>query len=57
VDVHETGWRLRPLVAAAVQDRDVVSVLDEPRHDRYAARARAADHQDAHEVAQPITQA
>ena len=49
--------RLRSLVRAAVQDRDVVPVLDEPLHDRDAARARAADHQDAHAVAQPITRA
>ena len=54
VDVHEIGRRLRSLVIAPVQDRDVVPVLDEPLHDRYAARARAADHQDAHQ-ARPVT--
>ena len=57
VDVHEIGRRLRSLVLAPVQDRDVVPVLDEPLHDRDAARARAADHQDAHEATQPITRA
>ena len=55
VDVHEIGWRLRSFVVAPVQDRDVVPVRDEPLHDRYAARAGAADHEDAHAAAQPIT--
>ena len=31
VDVHDLGGRLGALVRAAVQDRDVVAVLDEPR--------------------------
>ena len=53
VDVYETGRRLRSLVLAAVQDRDVMLVFDEPLHDRYAARARAADHQDAHAALSP----
>ena len=55
VDVHKVGRRLPSLVLAPVQDRDVVPVLDQPLHDRKAARARAADHEDAHDATQPIT--
>jgi hypothetical protein len=53
----QIGRRLRSLVRAPVQDRDVVPVLDESLHDRNATRARATDHQDAHAVGQPITRA
>ena len=53
MDVHEIGRRLRSLVDAPVQDGDVVPALDEPLHDRYAARAGAADHQDPHEALSP----
>ena len=57
VHVRNDVRRLRELVSPAVQDRDVVSVLNEPLDDRYAARARTADHQDAHDGTQPITDA
>ena len=53
--------RLRPLVQAPVQDRDVVPAIDETAHDRDAGRTGAPDDENLHgtpgaAVKNPVTE-
>src|SRR4051794_25098844 len=48
MDVRHFAGRLGAFVGAAMQDGDLVLVVDEPPHYRDAARPGTADHQDAH---------
>ena len=54
VDVHQVGGGLGSLVAAPVEDRNIVAIRHQPPDDGDAGRARTADHEDPHRRSQAI---